>query len=96
MSEGISNLGAELAAATSDPETFRSVYLELRKLAAAQMARESAEHSWSPTVLVHELYLRGAAKALAAAASRKEFFGFAAKAMRSILVDHARERRAAK
>ena len=76
-------------------EAYRSIYSELKKIAAAQMAREPAEHSWSPTVLVHELYLRNA-DAPEEALNRKQFYSYAAKAMRSILVDHARARRAAK
>ena len=86
----------ELAATTSNPEAFRSIYRELRKIAAAQMARERMDHSWSPTVLVHELYLRNGGSAPATPESRKEFFSFAANAMRRILVDHARARTAAK
>ena len=79
----------------SDSEAYQSIYAELKKIAAAQMAREAAEHSWSPTVLVHELYLRNAG-ASDEALNRKQFYSYAAKAMRSILVDHARARRAAK
>lgn len=74
---------------------YQSIYAELKKIAAAQMAREPAEHSWSPTILVHELYLRNGG-APEHAFDRKQFYGYAAKAMRSILVDHARARRAAK
>jgi RNA polymerase sigma factor (TIGR02999 family) len=75
---------------------YESIYSELKKIAAAQMAGEAIEHSWSPTVLVHELYLREGVAPLKEAANRKQFYGFAAKAMRNILVDHARARRAAK
>jgi RNA polymerase sigma factor (TIGR02999 family) len=81
---------------TSNPEAFRSVYLELRKIAAAQMASERLDHSWSPTVLVHELFLRNGSAKPESRESRKEFFGFAANAMRRLLVDHARVRAAAK
>lgn len=79
-----------------DASAYESIYAELKKIAAAQMAGEAIEHSWSPTVLVHELYLREQHSALNATANRKLFYGFAAKAMRNILVDHARSRRAAK
>jgi RNA polymerase sigma-70 factor (ECF subfamily) len=76
--------------------SYESIYAELKKIAAAQMAGEAMEHSWSPTVLVHELYLREQHSAPNETANRKQFFGFAAKAMRNILVDHARSRRTAK
>src|SRR5689334_21833994 len=33
------------------------LYPELRRLAAAKMARERSDHTWQPTVLVHELFL---------------------------------------
>jgi RNA polymerase sigma factor (TIGR02999 family) len=88
--------GAKLASATSDPPAFESLYTQLKRIALAQMARESPGHSWSPTVLVHELYLRSGPAPLQRATSKAEYFSFAAKAMRSILVDHARSRRAAK
>jgi RNA polymerase sigma factor (TIGR02999 family) len=75
---------------------YQSIYGELKKIAAAQMAKEAAHHSWSPTVLVHELYVRHGKSALQNAASRKQYYAFAAKAMRNIMVDHARAKRAAK
>ena len=86
----------ELAEKTSNPEAFRSVYRELKKIAAAQMARERVDHSLSPTAVVHELYLRNGGPAGDSLDARKEYFGFAANAMRRILVDHARARSAAK
>ena len=38
-------------------ELIQAFYPELKRLAASKMRRESAEHSWQPTVLVNELYL---------------------------------------
>ena len=74
------------------------VYDELRKLAAARMAEERADHTLQPTALVHEAYLRlveGAAPNTTWD-SRGHFFAAAAEAMRRILVDQARRRTAAK
>jgi RNA polymerase sigma factor (TIGR02999 family) len=88
--------GVKLASTTSNPPAFESIYTQLKGIALAQMAREAPDHSWSPTVLVRELYLRSGLEALKKATSKAEYFSFAAKAMRSILVDHARSRRAAK
>src|SRR5262245_58254542 len=70
------------------------VYDELRRLAAARMAAESADHTLQPTALVHEAYLRlvGPADQLRWE-SRGHFFAAAAEAMRRILVDAARRKR---
>jgi RNA polymerase sigma factor (TIGR02999 family) len=73
------------------------LYAELRRLAAAQLAREAPGHSLQPTALVHEAYLR-----LVGTAdqprwnSRGHFFGAAAQAMRRILVESARRKQYAK
>lgn len=73
------------------------VYDELRKLAAARMARESSGHTLQPTALVHEAYLRlandGNHKRWD---SRGHFFAAAAEAMRRILVENARRKRRAR
>jgi RNA polymerase sigma factor (TIGR02999 family) len=73
------------------------VYDELRKLAAARMAAESADQTMQPTALVHEAYLRliGPADELRWE-SRGHFFGAAAEAMRRILVDAARRKQTEK
>jgi RNA polymerase sigma factor (TIGR02999 family) len=75
-------------------DLFPHVYDELRKLAAAQMAREPTGHTLNPTALVHEAYLRLAGPA--GFENRGHFFAAAAEAMRRILVDHARARHARK
>src|SRR5690349_18791199 len=73
------------------------VYDELRRLAAARLADEPAGHTLQPTALVHEAYLRLAGRGDPARwANRVHFVAAAAEAMRRILVDHARQRRAAK
>ncbi|MCR9292998.1 MAG: sigma-70 family RNA polymerase sigma factor [bacterium] len=73
------------------------VYDELRKLASAKLARESAGHTLQPTALVHEAYLRLVDQDAAPAwNSRGHFFGAAAQAMRRILVESARRRQTAK
>ena len=74
------------------------VYDELRKLAAARLAEERADHTLQPTALVHEAYLRLVEGAVPSATwdSRGHFFAAAAEAMRRILVDAARTRGARK
>jgi RNA polymerase sigma factor (TIGR02999 family) len=70
------------------------VYGELRKLAAAKMARESAAHTLQPTALVHEAWLRLGGDAQPSWNDRAHFFAAAAEAMRRILIENARHRRA--
>jgi RNA polymerase sigma factor (TIGR02999 family) len=71
-------------------------YPELRRLASGRMLGERANHTWQPTVLVHELYLElTRVKALPrhSAADEDEknaFFGLAAFLMKRLLVHHAR------
>jgi RNA polymerase sigma factor (TIGR02999 family) len=60
------------------------------------MRRQRADHTLQATALVHEAYLRLVRQQDTEWRSRAHFFGVAAKAMRSILVDHARARQAAK
>jgi RNA polymerase sigma factor (TIGR02999 family) len=72
------------------------VYLELRRCAAGYLRRERPDHTLQPTALVHETYLRLARQDRIAWQNRAQFFGVAAQMMRRILVDHARDRQAAK
>lgn len=70
------------------------VYDELKKLAAARLSKERADHTFQATALVHEAYVRlSGAKGVAGWDGRGHFFAAAAEAMRRILVDHARNQR---
>src|SRR5262245_26671037 len=71
------------------------VYEELRKLAAAKLAQEKPGQTLQATALVHEAYLR-LVSGSDSYRSRGHFFGAAAEAMRRVLVDQARRRKAAK
>lgn len=81
-----------------DREAFEQlmplVYAELRHLADHYMANERRDHTLQPTALVHEAYLRLTHVRNGRFANRVHFYGAAAQAMRRILVDHARQRRA--
>ncbi len=68
------------------------VYDQLRQLAAARMAHESAGHTLQPTALVHEAWIRLGADQQPDWKSRAQFFAAAAEAMRRILIDSARRR----
>ena len=72
------------------------VYDELRRLASRYLGREAGGHTLQTTALVHETYLRMADPDGAAWKDRVHFFALAATAMRRILVDHARSRKALK
>ena len=71
------------------------VYEDLRRLARRQLGHEYAERTLSPTALVHESYLKLGAGAMVAG-DRAHFLAIAGRAMRQVLVDHARDRKAAK
>lgn len=73
---------------------LNAVYEELRKLAAAKLAREPAGLTLQPTALVHEAWLRLGGDAQPAWQNRAQFFAAAAIAMQRILVDNARRRHA--
>jgi RNA polymerase sigma factor (TIGR02999 family) len=66
------------------------VYDELRRLAAARMANERADHTLDATALVHEAYLHLVGDQHFE--GRAHFFAAAAEAMRRVLVDHSRNR----
>ncbi len=75
-------------------ELLPLVYDELRRLAAARMAREKAGNTLQPTALVHEAWLRVADNPKQEWEGRAHFFAAAAEAMRRILIDRARRKRA--
>jgi RNA polymerase sigma factor (TIGR02999 family) len=70
------------------------VYEELRKLAAHRMANEAAGQTLQPTALVHEAWLRLVGKQNPKFENRAHFFAAAAEAMRRILIENARRKRA--
>src|SRR5215831_3113457 len=73
------------------------VYDELRRLAAARLAHEAQGHTWQPTALVHEAYLRLVVpNPERHFTNRQHFFRVAATAMRRILIDRARRKQAHK
>ena len=72
------------------------VYDELRQMARRNMRRESPNHSFQTTDLIHEAYLKLAQHDEQKWENRSHFFGVAAKAMRHILVDYARSKQSEK
>lgn len=77
-------------------ELVEAVYSELRVIAARHMGRERGEHTLQTTALVNEAYLKLVNIKSAQWQDRAHFFAVAARVMRQILVDHARQRLAGK
>ncbi|MEZ5065879.1 MAG: ECF-type sigma factor [bacterium] len=90
----LSRLLRSPASGDREEALFRLAYAELRELAGSIMRREREYHTLQPTALVHEAYLRLAGSETWE--GRAHFFAAAARAMRRVLVDHARRRDAEK
>jgi RNA polymerase sigma factor (TIGR02999 family) len=75
---------------------FPLVYGHLHQAAERVLRGERPGHTLQPTALVHEAYLKLAGSGPLPSRDRSHFLGLAARAMRQILVDHARRRRAGK
>ncbi len=72
------------------------VYQELRALAESHLKNERPDHTLQATALVHEAYLRLVDPERVQLYNREHFFALAARAMRRILIDHARRHRTPK
>lgn len=75
---------------------FRELYPELKRVAARAMRRERPDHTLQPTAVVHEAFLELAGQARSRFRDRGHFLAVAGWVMRRILVEHARQRAAAK
>ncbi len=93
MSDLTSLLNKASSGELAAEELLTTIYAELRELAARYMAREAPGQTLQPTALVHEAWLRigGVDQSWQ---NRAHFFGAAAEAMRRILIERARRRRA--
>ncbi len=78
--------------ARAETELLPLVYEELLGLARQRLRGERPSHTLNATALVHEAYLRLAGDDRDAWDNRAHFFGAAARAMRQVLIDHARRR----
>jgi RNA polymerase sigma factor (TIGR02999 family) len=74
----------------SAEQLFLLVYDELRRLAGAYLDHERLGHTLQPTALVHEAWMRLVDAETVEWQGRAHFLGIAARAMRQILVEHAR------
>lgn len=88
------------AAAGGDPQAmddvYASVYPRLRQIARSRLRSQRRDATLDTTALVHEAYLKVAAKPGNEYADRGHFFALAAKAMRQVILNQAEKRQAAK
>lgn len=98
MEPSLSSL-IEAAEARSGPaadQLFAALYSELRRMANRELARQGLFANLSATTLLHEAYIEMAGKEGSAFPDRGRFMGYAAKVMRGLIIDHARNRSAQK
>jgi RNA polymerase sigma factor (TIGR02999 family) len=101
MSDSITDITLLLrTSALGDPRDGErlmvAIYDDLKRIAASQLQHERAQHTLTPTALVHEAYIRLVNQRTTDWNDRLHFFSIAARIIRRILVDHARERNALK
>lgn len=87
---------ADEGVAGSSEQLFAALYGELHRLAEQQLARGGGDLSLGTTTLLHETYLNVAGRDGTHFPDRARFMGYAARAMRALVVDHARRSRAQK
>lgn len=75
---------------------FGVLYSELHRVAKRELARRYGSVSLSATTLLHEAYLAMASRGEPSFPDRLRFMGYAARVMRRLIIDHARERHAQK
>lgn len=75
---------------------FAALYSQLHRVAKRELARHAASVTLSPTTLLHEAYLDMAAREGPSFPDQGRFMGYAARVMRGLVIDHARNRQAQK
>src|SRR5580704_18566359 len=75
---------------------FSTLYSELHRLAKRELARQSLPITLSATTLLHQAYLGMAEREGPSFPDRARFMGYAARVMRGLIIDHARNRQAQK
>jgi RNA polymerase sigma factor (TIGR02999 family) len=81
---------------TARDSLFTSLYAELHRLARRELARRGSAAGIGVTTLLHDAYLAMAGRTEPSFPDRARFMGYAARVMRGVIVDHARERHAIK
>jgi RNA polymerase sigma factor (TIGR02999 family) len=85
-------LAATSGSSDASNRLYPLIYDDLRRMARRQLSRERPDHTLRPTELVHETYLRLFDQTRCEWKDRSHFLGVACRAMRQILVEHARHR----
>src|SRR5580658_3596255 len=75
---------------------FSALYAELRRIALHELARHGAPMTLSATTLLHKAYIEIAGSDGTSFPDRNRFMGYAARVMRGLIIDHARNRQAQK
>lgn len=98
MSDKISDLirGADRGDSVAAQELFTTLYHELHTLAEHHLRRQSGELTIGATTLLHETYLNLADRSGTDFPDRLRFFAYASAAMRGLIIDYSRARRAKK
>ncbi len=87
---------AERGDRAATEELFGTLYRELHRVAKWELARKGGPASVSPTTLLHEAYLAMSSRGDPSFPDQARFMGYAARVMRRLIIDHARERQARK
>jgi RNA polymerase sigma factor (TIGR02999 family) len=87
---------AEQGDHAASEKLFGALYYELHRVAKRELSRRGGSVSLSATTLLHEAYLAMASRGEPSFPDRPRFIGYAARVMRRLIIDHARERHAQK
>ena len=87
---------AEAGDASAKDALFTALYGELHRLAESHLRRSGGDLTLGATTLLHEAYVDIASRDALAFPDRNRFFGYASRAMRTIIIDYVRTRRASK
>lgn len=87
---------AERGDVSVSDELFAALYSELHQLAKRELARHGPQVTLSSTTLLHQAYLDMAERSGPSFPDRARFMGYAARVMRGLIIDHARNRQAQK
>ncbi len=89
-------VSAEAGDPSATTALFAALYAELHRMASRQLPRGSRDMTLGTTTLLHEAYMKMAGLEGAAFPDRGRFMAYAARVMRTLIVDHARHRKAQK
>lgn len=85
-----------VAHVNADSDLFTDLYAQLRHIAQSALRRSGPQLTVSPTTLLHEAYLKISARDSVSFPNRAHFMAYASRAMRRLVIDFVRERRALK